>query len=114
MAGSGNDGSSVDFIMVRYLYGGVPESVPEVVAQPKQMICFPNPFSSKATLQVDAEVRNATISIFNCFGIKVLQIEHLWGVSHTIYGEGLPPGCYLALLTQQNKLIAQGKIVILN
>jgi len=74
---------------------------------------YPNPFSSLTTLQTDILLKNATLTVYNCFGqaVKSLVISHSPLV---IERDNLPSGLYFIHLTQDNKTFATDKLVIVD
>ncbi len=73
---------------------------------------FPNPFSTQTTLQTTEQLKNATLSVDNCFGQTVAQIKNINGQTITLHRDNLPTGLYFLRLMQDNKVIAIKKIVI--
>jgi hypothetical protein len=73
---------------------------------------YPNPFSNSTTLHTDNLLKNATLVVYNSFGQIVKQIKNISGQTVTLFRDHLPGGVYFLRLTQDNKLIATGKLVI--
>jgi len=73
---------------------------------------FPNPFSKQTTLQTDILLKNATLTVDNCFGQTVKQINNISGQTVTLHRDNLPSGLYFIRLTQDNKVITADKLVI--
>jgi len=73
---------------------------------------FPNPFSFLTTLQTDILLKNATLTVYNCFGQTVAQIKNISGQTVTLHRDNLPSGLYFVRLTEENKTIAVDKLVI--
>lgn len=76
-------------------------SVPEA-AKNNQLSIFPNPFSSETVLHTDNLFADATLTLSNCFGEKVKQIQHISGHSFTLYRGDLPAGIYFIRLAEEN------------
>ena len=73
---------------------------------------FPNPFSTRTTLQTDNPFRNATLIIYNIYGQAVKQINNISGQTITLHSDNLPSGFYFLQLTQDNQVISLDKLVI--
>ena len=76
--------------------------------------CYPNPFSTQTTLQTDKFFKEATISVYNSFGQIVKQIKNISGQTITLQRDNLPSGLYFLQLTQDNKIFATDKLVIID
>jgi hypothetical protein len=72
----------------------------------------PNPFSSSTTLQTDKVVKYATLTVYNLYGQIVKQIKNISGQTVIFTRDDLPSGLYFIRLTEENKIIAVGKLVI--
>ena len=77
-------------------------SVPEVINS-DQLNIFPNPFSSETTLQTDKPLKNATLTIYDCFGQEVKQLKNISGQTLTLSRDNFPNGLYFIHLTEENK-----------
>jgi hypothetical protein len=75
---------------------------------------FPNPFSSQTVLHTANLLKNATITIDNCFGQTVKQIKNISGQTIILYSDNLPSGLYFIILTQDNTTLKKDKLVIIN
>ena len=73
---------------------------------------FPNPFSSQITLWIDKFFKNASLTAYNSFGQTVKQIDNLSGQTIILHRDNLPSGLYFIRLTEENKTIAVGELVI--
>jgi hypothetical protein len=72
----------------------------------------PNPFRAQTIIHTDILLNNATLTIDNCLGQRVNEIKNISGNSITLYRDNLPCGMYFLRLSEDNKTIATGKIVI--
>jgi hypothetical protein len=72
---------------------------------------FPNPFSSQATLSVNVPFHNASLTMDNCFGQTVKQLNHISGQAVILDRGHLPGGLYFLRLTEGNKIFSY-KIII--
>ena len=79
----------------------------------------PNPFSSSATLSVGTPseqssltLKNATLTVYNCLGQQVKQLENISGHTITLQRDNLPAGLYFFRLAEGNKFYSTEKLVI--
>lgn len=75
---------------------------------------YPNPFSNQTTLRTDYHLKNVTLTVTNYIGQTVAQINNINGKTITFNRDNLPSGQYLVCLTQDNKIIAIEKLVIVD
>lgn len=75
---------------------------------------YPNPVSSTINLQSEITLQNATLTIYNSLGQVVKQIINISGQEIVLHIESLLNGVYFVHLNQENKVIAQSKMVIKN
>lgn len=73
---------------------------------------YPNPFNSSATIQLNNKVDNAELIIFDLLGQKLKAINHISEGKVVINRENFSNGIYFIRLTQGNKLISTGKLII--
>lgn len=73
---------------------------------------FPNPFSTQTTLRTTAQLKNATLTVYNCFGQAVSQIKNISGQTVTLSRENLVSGLNFIRLTENNKTLAVDKLVV--
>lgn len=73
---------------------------------------YPNPFSSKVTLQTDNIIYNATITVNNINGQVVKEIRNFSGQTVVLSRDNLPNGLYFVRVTEENKIITVTKLVI--
>jgi hypothetical protein len=85
-------------------------SVPELATN-DQMSIFPNPFVSETTVQTGKPVKNATLTIGNCFGQTVKQLTGISGQTITLSRDQLPSGMYVIRLTEDNKTCTHKLII---
>jgi hypothetical protein len=86
-------------------------SVPEIAND--QISIFPNPFSTETTLRTNKALKNATLTIDNCFGQTVKQLKHISGESVTFSRDNLPNGMYVLRLKDGNEVYTR-KLIITN
>lgn len=75
---------------------------------------YPNPFSWQTTLHSDKPLKDATLTVYTFFGRQVKQIENISGHSIKLFRHHLLSGLYNFHLTQDGKIIAEGKLVIID
>ncbi len=85
-------------------------SVPELITH-DQINIFPNPFSSETTLHTDKALKNATLTIYNCFGETVKQLKNISGQTLTLSRDNFPNGMYFIRLTEENKIYTDKLII---
>lgn len=88
-----------------------PTSINEI-KQSYSLHIFPNPFCSETVLVTESQLKNATLTVDNCFGQTVAQIKNINGQTVTISRDNLPSGLYFVHLTQDNQVISSKKIII--
>lgn len=77
-----------------------------------QIHIFPNPFLFETTLKSNDNFIDATLIIYNSQGQQVKQIKNISGQTITLHRNNLATGLYFFRLTQDNKVITKGKLVI--
>jgi hypothetical protein len=75
---------------------------------------YPNPFSVQTVLQKENSFHNATLTLYNFFGQTVKEIKNISDQTVTLQRDNLPEGLYSVRLTENNKIIATKKIVIMD
>ncbi|NOZ46297.1 MAG: T9SS type A sorting domain-containing protein [Chlorobi bacterium] len=80
----------------------------------EKILIYPNPFSIQATLKTEYSMNNSILTIYNSFGKKVKQIENISGKMVTFSRNGLSKGFYYLFLTENNKVLAIKKLIIIN
>jgi len=73
---------------------------------------FPNPFSTQTVLQTDNLLKNATLTVLNCFGQTVKQIKNISGQTVVLSRDNLASGLFFIRLTENNRTLAVNKLVI--
>ncbi len=72
----------------------------------------PNPLYSHALLQTGFRMKAATLTIYDSFGRLVKEIRDLSGNSYLLERENLSPGLYFFRMTENNNIMAAGKLII--
>ena len=73
---------------------------------------FPNPFSSQATFYTDRYFNDVTLTVYNSYGQIAKQINNISGHAMVLFRDNLPSGLYFLRLSQADKIIATGKLII--
>lgn len=75
---------------------------------------FPNPMNTTTTIKVDPsiKIKNAELKILDVMGRTVKVISSLQNNEFTFEREKLSNGIYFYQLTQENEIIAKGKLVV--
>lgn len=79
----------------------------------KQITVFPNPFISSTTIKTIDNLKNATLTIYNSYGIALKQIKNISGKTFSLFRYHLPNGLYFIILTDENKMIGVEKLIII-
>jgi Secretion system C-terminal sorting domain len=72
----------------------------------------PNPFSIKTVIQSDIFLHNAVLTIYNCFGQTVNEIQNIQGMTINFNRDNLANGIYFIRLTDDNITLAKDKLII--
>jgi hypothetical protein len=73
---------------------------------------FPQPLLDEATLQLNRDLEDATLVVYNLYGQPVKELHHLSGRSLPFRREQLPAGLYSLQLTEDRKIIARERLLI--
>lgn len=84
----------------------------EETASPAAVYIFPNPFHSSATITFEKELPEKELIIYDVRGKEISRIKNIAGKKITIDRNNLSPGIYLYKLTDDNKFIGAGKLVV--
>jgi photosystem II stability/assembly factor-like uncharacterized protein len=78
------------------------------------IILYPNPFSTYATIRINEDIisKNLSIKICNLLGIELKVIDRIDNNEIIIDRGNLPSGIYFYELTSANKIIGKGKFII--
>lgn len=77
-----------------------------------RITAYPNPFSSTATIELNKNLKNATLKIYNYLGQQVKQFNNLNGQTIILNRDHLQSGMYLVHIVQDNQIVETGKIII--
>ena len=75
---------------------------------------YPNPFSSQLTIRSTLPLNNATLTLNNYLGQKVIELSKINEQTLDLSRNNLPPGIYLLQLFEGKKLISKNKVIISN
>lgn len=73
---------------------------------------YPNPLFSSTTLKANKFLKNATLTVYNCFGQIVTELKNISGHTITLSRDNLPSGIFFIQLTEDNRIITMQKIII--
>ena len=77
------------------------------------VICYPNPFSISATIQItNPLIRDFEIKLYDTFGRVIISEIIRNSDRFVVHKEGLPDGVYFYKLTQGNDYLYSGKLMI--
>jgi hypothetical protein len=79
----------------------------------KNISIFPNPLISSTTIHTIDNLKNATLTIYNSYGIALKQIKNISGKTFSLFRYHLPNGLYFIILTDENKMIGVEKLIII-
>lgn len=91
-----------------------PLGIKDINSYDAQLKVYPNPFSTKITLQSNKVFQNATLEVYNLYGQRVRQIKNIYGHSIILYRKNLSNGLYFVRLIQGHRTIGTKKIMITN
>lgn len=75
---------------------------------------YPNPFSNQTVLKTNGSLSNAILTIYTSLGNKIKQLNHISGQSFILSRDNLANGLYFYNLTEENKIIATGKLEVID
>lgn len=78
----------------------------------KDFSVVPNPFNNTTTLQVNDNLKDATLTIYNTNGQILKQVNSISGKSFSVSRDNLASGLYFITLTEENKTIVAKKLII--
>jgi len=114
--GHGDEGFTtefIDLIQVNVHYTTI-VGVNELASSKNHISVYPNPFSFETTLKSNYNLINATLTFYNSYGQQVKQIKNISEQTITINRDNLISGMYIMQLTQDNKIFATDKLVIVD
>lgn len=77
-----------------------------------QVSIYPNPFETTCTFVAQTPLVNASLGIYDVLGKQVQQIDNINTQQFDINRENMAAGLYFYTLTQNQSVIAQGKMVV--
>jgi hypothetical protein len=72
----------------------------------------PNPFSNQTTVQTNIPLKRGKLTVYNCLGQLVAQLNNIIGTTFVFSRVNLPSGLYFIKLSEDDKTIAAEKIII--
>lgn len=74
-------------------------------------IIYPNPFISSFTIEVNSEIKNAKLRVYDILGNNVMNVNNISNQKISINRGNIENGLYFYQLTQENKIVASGKLI---
>ena len=68
----------------------------------ENLVIYPNPFSKETTVEFKLGMENATLLIFNSYGLPIKRFDNISGNKFTITRDGLLNGLYLIQIMDKN------------
>ncbi|MBP6456836.1 MAG: T9SS type A sorting domain-containing protein [Chitinophagaceae bacterium] len=75
---------------------------------------FPNPFYKETNIKSNINLNNATLKVYNSIGQNVIEIKDINTNSVKLSREKLSAGLYFLQITQDRKVVANKKLIILD
>ncbi len=88
-----------------------PTSVQQAGPQEGIALVFPNPFSDRAVISFDTELKNASFRIYTVLGEEVGRVAFS-GKQHIFNRENLKSGVYVYRIISEDQTVARGKLVV--
>jgi hypothetical protein len=89
---------------------------PEAVQDNNQTyndLVYPNPFNYSTTIQLQQNIGNSNLIIYNIFG-QIVRSTNVSGNKIIVERDNLPAGVYFYRITQNNEIIVSGKLMIMD
>ncbi|MCB0380592.1 MAG: T9SS type A sorting domain-containing protein [Flavobacteriales bacterium] len=100
--------------LIFYGHSSTVSSINEINQNKSDFIVFPNPLSIQTTLRSDNSLHNATLTVYNLSGQQIKQIKNINGQTISLQRDNLPSGLYFIRLTEDSKVIATEKLIIMD
>jgi len=108
VSGSNHDNNSSAILTVKYSFD---VGINEFDNLKNNAIVYPNPFKTSFTIEVENDLKNAELKIYNILGREVINIKNLKNKEINIQRSDLTNGIYFYSIIEKNKTIAKGKII---
>lgn len=99
------------FYQLKQLLDGSPTMINEPV-QNNEVKIYPNPCITSAVIKLDKPLNKGDLTITNLYGQEVKRVENISGQTISFSRANLPNGIYLVQVTEDNKTLLSGKLVI--
>ncbi|MFH0865009.1 MAG: T9SS type A sorting domain-containing protein [Bacteroidota bacterium] len=73
---------------------------------------YPNPFSAETTISINTGLSNATLQVYDLTGKVMIAKENISGQQFMIYRGNLSTGIYFYMISQENKVVVTGKLLV--
>jgi len=104
--------SNIDMTLVRY-NNTEDVGIEELPMPNNEISIYPNPFKTSTTLYSNTPLHNAVLTLLNTKGQIIQQVKHISGQEIQHLGHQLPNGVYYLKLTENTKIIAEDKLIII-
>lgn len=100
-----------NFVMCRYNLTPWLKDIEGVAEHSSVVSVYPNPFISNFMIVSSIELKDAQLNVFDVTGKNVLSILEINGFSLIIPRNNLSSGMYFYRLTQNNRVVGNGKLI---
>lgn len=104
--------SVVHVTAIAYIEGCITSTLDPTQTFPLHI--FPNPFVTETQIQMDREVNNGRLEIFDMLGNRLLSLPWDSGKSLKINRGDLPSGNYVVQLIERDRVTGEGTLIVLN
>lgn len=111
---SGYSNGTGNYVFTLARYNNTITAINTIKDSTPAMLVFPNPFNDATTIQFPSTTNNAELSIYNMFGQKVKTISNISDSTISLNRNELSSGFYVVSLTQNKKVVATSKIVVVD
>jgi len=108
---SNREGWMIDDILTASAWWQLCSEIPETPAR-ENLRVSPNPFKEQTRFETGNDLADAEINVYNATGYKVRNISHVNGRSVLFTRDHLPPGLYILILSQTNRIIGSTRLII--
>lgn len=95
------------------IWGGCLASAIKIIEDDFSIVIFPNPSTSTINFRLNGNkaIQNGELSLFTLLGKQVISMKDLNG-KYFQFQSNLSPGIYYYLLSENNEILGNGKVVI--
>lgn len=88
--------------------------VPQLYRTERELNISPNPVTDRMVITTSKVFQDATLTFYNLAGQPVRKLPNQSGRSVLVHRDGMPNGAYFITLSNENEIIATGKIILLD